>query len=325
MQGDTDNFESAYKTVNELINGLKRAIMGRDDTLKLLITALMADGHVLVEDYPGSGKTTMTKTLGGLIRQDNDSQVAPYSRIQFTPDMLPGDVLGVTIFNRESNSFHFKPGPVFANIVLADEINRTGPKVQAAFLECMAEKQVTIDNATYKLDDLFFVVGTQNPLDIAGTYPLPIVQLDRFLLKIPMGYVNEETELQILEEHGAIKEASSNPTPVCTRSEVLEARKMADKVKLNQNLRRAMVEIVQATRGNPLLRYGASTRAALMLQAATKAYALVNNRSYATEDDLKFIAPYVLLHRLSFQTNDAKGALQELMAPAMEGLIGGAL
>ncbi len=322
---DTDDFNKAYETVNNLLKGLKRAIMGRDDTLKLLVTALMADGHVLVEDYPGSGKTTMTKTLGGLIKQDNDSQVAPYSRIQFTPDMLPGDVLGVTVFNRESNSFHFNPGPVFANIVLADEINRTGPKVQAAFLECMAEKQVTIDNATYKLDDLFFVVGTQNPLDIAGTYPLPIVQLDRFLLKIPMGYVNEETELQILEEHGAIKEASSNPTSVCTRTDVLEARRMADKVTLNQNLRRAMVEIVQATRGNPLLRYGASTRAALMLQAATKAYALVNSRNYATEDDLKFIAPYVLLHRLSFQTNDSKGALEELMAPAMEGLIGGAL
>jgi MoxR-like ATPase len=249
--------------------------------------------------------------------------IVSFRRIQFTPDMLPGDVLGVNVFDPKTGRFSFMHGPVFAHIVLADEINRTGPKVQAAFLECMAEKQVTMDNVTHPLDQLFFVLGTQNPLDIAGTYPLPQVQLDRFLLKVPMSYVDSTTECGILENHNAIKEGSSSPKPVCSRSDILAAREICERVHVAQPLREAMVEIVQSTRGNPLIQFGASTRAALMLQTATRAWALISGRDHATEDDLRAIAPYVLLHRLRFHAGagEAKAALETLMQPAMEKLV----
>ncbi|MCB0324685.1 MAG: AAA family ATPase, partial [Bdellovibrionales bacterium] len=199
----------AIETLQTLHQALTRVIRGRDDTLKLVLAGLVADGHVLIEDYPGSGKTTLAKTLGRSIDcSDADGierHILPFRRIQFTPDLLPTDVLGVNVFEPKSATFRFQHGPIFAHIVLADEINRTGPKVQAAFLECMAERQVTIDNVTYPLDELFFVMGTQNPLDLAGTYPLPLVQLDRFLLKVPMRYVGADTELEILRESDEIK------------------------------------------------------------------------------------------------------------------------
>jgi len=315
--------EKATNIINRLIQSLQHVIRGRNDTISLLITALIADGHVLIEDYPGSGKTTLTKTLGGLIAKEPDSAINTYNRIQFTPDMLPGDVLGVTIFDPNSCTFNFKAGPVFANIILADEINRTGPKVQAAFLECMAEKQVTLDNVTYPLDELFFVIGTQNPLDMAGTYPLPLVQLDRFLLKIPMNYVDAKTEFEILSDHEEITKSANHPTPVCTRNEILEVRKVAKTVTISQNLRQAIIDIVQATRNNELLQFGASTRSALMLQAALRAWALVHGRSYANADDLKYITPFVMLHRLRFHgaAGDPLKALKELITPQLEKLI----
>lgn len=323
----THNFDGAYRTAHTLCEALGRVIKGRTDTIRLVITALIADGHVLLEDYPGSGKTVLTKTLGRLISKDSAASVAehivPFRRIQFTPDMLPGDVLGVNVFDSKSGRFQFMHGPVFAHVVLADEINRTGPKVQAAFLECMAEKQVTIDNVTYPLDKLFFVVGTQNPLDIAGTYPLPLVQLDRFLLKLPMQYVDSQTENEILANHSEIMREAETIEPVCNRSAILEARGVVEQIHLKDILREAMVGIVQATRNNPLLQFGASTRAALMLQSATRAWALVNGRDFATEEDLKTIMPYVLLHRLKFHAGagDPRRALDELTSPVMERLI----
>ena len=326
-------FDAAIDTANKICTGLQRVIRGRSDTVRLVVAALLADGHVLLEDYPGSGKTILTKTLGRLITGDERSSqspfgpvaphILPFRRIQFTPDMLPGDVLGVNVFDSKSGQFHFVHGPVFAHIVLADEINRTGPKVQAAFLECLAEKQVTMDNVTYPLDNLFFVIGTQNPLDIAGTYPLPLVQLDRFLLKIPMSYVDRATEIEILEEHAAIIEASVSIEPVCTRSDILHARSATEKVFVSPNLRDTLVEIVQATRNEPLLQFGASTRAAVMLQSAVKAWALLSNRDFATEDDLKFMAPFVLLHRLRFHggAGNPEEALKELVLPCIERLV----
>ncbi len=337
MTSDNSNFEHAHTITNQLHSALSKVIRGREDTLKLVISALLADGHVLLEDYPGSGKTTLTKTLGRLISRDPESpsevsglpgqHILPFRRIQFTPDMLPGDVLGVNVFDPKSGSFHFVHGPIFAHVVLADEINRTGPKVQAAFLECMAEKQVTIDNVTYPLDKLFFVIGTQNPLDIAGTYPLPLVQLDRFLLKIPMGYVDHDTEIKILEEHPLIADLSETIQPVCTRSDILKARLACQDVHISPDMRQAIVDIMQATRNEPMLQFGASTRAALMLQAATKGWALVNGRDYTTEDDLKFMAPFVLLHRLRFHGSaiDTEAALYELMLPCIEKLVRKAL
>ena len=232
-------------------------------------------------------------------------------------------ILGVNVFEPKSGSFRFLHGPVFAHVLLADELNRTGPKVQAAFLECMAEKQVTIDNVTYPLDELFFVVGTQNPLDLAGTYPLPLVQLDRFLLKIPMSYVDQKTEYEILESHSSILKTADTIEPVCTRSEVLKARESADTVHVSPEMRQAIVNVAQATRASDLLQFGASTRAALMLQRAVKAWALVNGRDYTTEDDLKTMLPYVLLHRVKFHAGieNPEQALFELSVPHMEKLI----
>ena len=325
------DFQTAIVVGQRLSAGLRQIIKGREDTIKLVLTGLLADGHVLLEDYPGSGKTTLSKALGRLIARDAGAanqaaigeHILAFRRIQFTPDMLPGDVLGVNIFDPKRGDFHFMHGPVFAHIVLADEINRTGPKVQAAFLECMAEKQVTIDNHTYPLDDLFFVLGTQNPLDIAGTYPLPIVQLDRFLLKVPMSYVDAETEFSILEQHGAIQQNAKELPAACTRSDILAARAAVNQVQVSPALRQAIVNIVQSTRQDPLIQYGASTRAALMLQQAIRAWALLSGREYATEDDLKQLAPFVLLHRLKFHgaAGDPSNALRELIAPHIERLI----
>jgi len=329
----TSEVQAAHNTISSLISGLERVIRGRSDTVRLVIAALIADGHVLLEDYPGSGKTTLSKTLGALIGQDNQATlrfpsqatdpIVSFRRIQFTPDMLPGDVLGVNIFDPKTGQFSFMHGPVFAHIVLADEINRTGPKVQAAFLECMAEKQVTMDNVTRPLDQLFFVLGTQNPLDIAGTYPLPQVQLDRFLFKVPMAYVDALTECLILESHADIRSGSAEATPVCTRSDVLSARLVCEHVHIAPALREAMVDIVQATRGNPIIQFGASTRAALMLQTATRAWALLQGRNHANEDDLRYIAPFVLLHRLKFHAGagESKRALESIMEPAFERLV----
>lgn len=326
MTNDSD-FQSASELIELLLNGVRKVIRGRDDTIRLVLTALVADGHVLLEDYPGSGKTTLTKTLGHLIGRDTtaseDQHIIAFRRIQFTPDLLPGDVLGVNIFEPKTGQFRFMFGPIFAHVVLADEINRAGPKVQAAFLECMAEKQVTIDNQTYKLDDLFFVIGTQNPLDIAGTYPLPLVQLDRFLLRIPMSYVDRESELEILGSHHEFQAATDSITPVCTRSEIIRARQVAQKVHVSDGIRRTIVDIVQSTRNNPILQFGASTRAAIMLQEALKGWALVNGRDHVNEDDLKLMAPFVLLHRLRFHggAGDPHTALRNLVEPHLERLI----
>lgn len=333
MAVTSEQLSAAQRTVSHLCSSLEQVIKGRSDTIRLVVAALVADGHVLLEDYPGSGKTTLSKTLGRLIAEDTPDTsrhpslaadpILPFRRIQFTPDMLPGDVLGVNVFDPKTGQFHFMHGPVFAHVVLADEINRNGPKVQAAFLECMAEKQVTMDNVTRPLDQFFFVLGTQNPLDIAGTYPLPQVQLDRFLFKVPMGYVDAATEKEILDGHAAIREGSVSIRPVCSRSDILDARAACEAVHVQPSLREAIVGIVQATRNNPMIQFGASTRAALMLQSAVRAWALVNGRDYATEDDLAYIAPFVLLHRLRFHAGagDAKKALHTLMAPVIEKLV----
>lgn len=314
--------EQAIKVGAELKAALQGVVRGRDDTINAVLVGLLGEGHVLLEDYPGSGKTTLAKTLGGLISEP-DSRLAQFRRIQFTPDLLPGDVLGVNVFEPKSGDFRFIAGPVFAHIVLADEINRAGPKVQSAFLECMAERQVTIDNVTHPLDDLFFVIGTQNPLDIAGTYPLPVVQLDRFMIKAPMPYVDAATERTILTEQYEITERSVSPKAVTTRNAVLQARRGVREVTVSDKLRDAIVEIVQATRKSAQVIYPASTRAALMLQSAAKAHAVISGRAFATEDDLKAMIAPVLLHRMKFSPGvaDHKAALIQIASPALERLI----
>lgn len=316
---------TAIETIATLKANLTSTIKGREDTINLVLSGLVANGHVLIEDYPGSGKTTLAKVIGGSIdcNQAPDSPIVPFRRIQFTPDLLPGDVLGVNIYNPQTSEFTFKHGPVFANIVLADEINRTGPKVQAAFLECMAERQVTIDSHTYPLDSLFFVIGTQNPLEIAGTYQLPLVQLDRFLLKVPMRYVDAKTELGILQQAAEIEASVNQIRPVISKTQLLAAQQAALTVHVSEPMLQAIVNIVQATRVDANLQLGASTRAALMLSKVLKAWALIQGRDFATEDDLKYLAPFVLLHRLRFKpgVSDTTTALQRIVEPQLEKLI----
>jgi len=323
----TTNLAQAHETSRKLRSSLETVIKGRRDTIDLLLAALFADGHVLLEDYPGSGKTLITKTLGRLISAETENQtpdyILPFRRIQFTPDMLPGDVLGVNIFDQKSGAFHFIHGPVFAHVVLADELNRTGPKVQSAFLECMAEKQVTIDNQTHTLDELFFVVGTQNPLDLAGTYPLPIVQLDRFMIKIPMTYVDRDTEMKILADHQEILKQAASITAACSRNDILNARAATAQVHISAAIRECIVDIVQATRDNPLLLFGASTRAAIMFQQILRGWAIVQEKDFVSEDDLKHLLPFVLLHRVRFHggSNENLDQLMELAEPALEKLV----
>lgn len=317
--------QEAISTLAALKNALSQVIRGREDTIKLVLTGLVADGHVLIEDYPGSGKTTLAKTLGLAIDCSStpSQDIVAFRRIQFTPDLLPSDVLGVNVFEPQTGSFRFQAGPVFSHIVLADEINRTGPKVQAAFLECMAERQVTIDNVTHPLDELFFVIGTQNPLDLAGTYPLPLVQLDRFLLKVPMRYVDRDTELEIIKESDDIQARSQSTHAVVTREAILNARKAASSIHVNESILRTIVEIVQASRTHTMLQHGASTRAAIMLKRALCAWAINEGRDYVSEDDLKFLAPFVLQHRLKFHpgAGDPQEAFQEFINPHIESLV----
>lgn len=319
------DLEKASKLCSDLEDALCKVIKGRKDTIQLLLTALVADGHVLLEDYPGSGKTLLTKTLGRLISKEDggEEHIQSFRRIQFTPDMLPGDVLGVNVFDPKSGTFNFVHGPIFAHIVLADELNRTGPKVQAAFLECMAEKQVTTDYKTYPLHKLFFVVGTQNPLDLAGTYPLPLVQLDRFLLKIPMSYVEHSDEIEILSKHGEITTQAETLEPICSAQEILNVQSTIETITVSDSIRETIVNIVQATRDHPMLQFGASTRAALMLQKALRAWAFISGRDFVTEDDLKYVTPFVLLHRLKSHgaAAEPKEALEEIMLPHLESLI----
>lgn len=314
----------------KLMRGLQQVILGREDTIALVVTALLADGHLLIEDLPGSGKTTLAKTLGVLISYESESddsraKFSPFRRIQFTPDMMPSDVIGVTVFEPKADTFRFVPGPIFSHLVLADELNRTSPKVQAAFLECMAEKQVTVDNTTYPLDELFFVVGTQNPLDLAGTYPLPGVQLDRFLFRIPMSYVDRNVELQLLASHEQTQKLVAQINPVVSREEVLAARAEVSNVYVAQAIQEAIVDLAQKTRNHPQITMGLSTRAVILFQRALKAWAFVNGRSHVEEDDFKHLAPFIVTHRLNIRggSRSVPSLVDELVKETVEKLIRG--
>jgi MoxR-like ATPase len=287
-----------------LLEGAERIIKGKKEFLELLITAIIAGGHVLIDDNPGLGKTTVAKTLAKLI--DGGKRGLDFKRIQFTPDLLPYDITGVDVFDPKSRTFRFIPGPVLANIVLADEINRTTPKVQSALLEVMAERQVTIGQNTHRPPDPFFVIATQNPIESEGTFPLPAAQLDRFMMKLSLGYPDREAELAILEENPS-EVGLEKLEPVIRLTDFLAAKKTAAAVFCHDALRQAIADTIRDTRIHKAFALGASPRAGLHLLSAARALAFVKGRDHVIDEDLAILAPAVLAHRVKLRDPRAQG------------------
>jgi len=267
-----------------------RAVKAVDEVVQDVLVALLAEGHVLVEDHPGVGKTALARAFARSID-------AEYARIQGTADLLPADVVGTSIFNQREARFEFRPGPVFANIVLVDEINRASPKTQSGLLECMQERRVTVDVHTHEVAAPFLVIATQNPLDYEGTYPLPEAQLDRFMVRVSLGYPSPEQEADMLAEHAA-GDRVLDLTPVCSLNEVLAAQEAVTRVHASEALRRYVVAVLARTRADERVELGASPRAGLMLLRAAKAVAALEARDHALPDDVQALAPAVLSHRL---------------------------
>jgi MoxR-like ATPase len=296
------------KAAEVFIAGAERIIKGKKEFLEFLTAAILAKGHVLIEDNPGLGKTTVAKTAARLI--DGGKRGLLFKRIQFTPDLLPYDITGVDVFDPKSRSFRFIPGPVLANIVLADEINRTTPKVQSALLEVMAERQVTIGQATHRPPEPFFVIATENPIESEGTFPLPAAQLDRFMMRLSLGYPSREAELAILDENPA-EEGLEKLEPAIRLADFLAAQKAAAAVFCHPALKEAVADIVRDTRIHRGFLLGASPRAGLHLLEAAKALALVRGRSFVTDEDLASLAAPVLAHRLKLR--DPRTAADKLI------------
>jgi MoxR-like ATPase len=295
-----------------IAGNVQRVLVGKPDVVRIALVTLLAEGHLLVEDVPGVGKTTLAKALARSV----DCSV---SRVQCTPDLLPGDITGVSIYNRQSGEFEFRPGPVFSNMVIADEINRASPKTQSALLECMGEHQVTVDGATYALASPFMVVATQNPVEMEGTYALPEAQRDRFTAKVSVGYPDPQAELAMVDEH-----AGADPLdllrPVADARLVRAGIETVRRVRVGPEVRQYCVELVAATRRLAELRLGASPRATLQLVRAAKAQAAMAGRTYVVPDDVQVVAVPVLAHRLML-TRDAQGA-QRSAADVVRGLLG---
>ncbi len=282
--------ERLRSTADDLAAAVDRVIQGKDDTVRLALTVLFAGGHLLVEDVPGVGKTMLAKSLARAI----DGTVR---RIQFTPDLLPSDVTGSSIWNQERAAFEFRPGAVFANVVIGDEINRASPKTQSALLECMEEGQVTVDGTTWRLDRPFIVFATQNPVEMDGTYPLPEAQRDRFTARISMGYPSAEAELTMLSEHGATTPLE-DVEPVVDVAEVRRLSQAVREVHAAEALKQYVVDLVRRTRTHPDLRLGASPRAALHLLRAARSRAALEGRDHVLPDDVQALAVHVVAHRL---------------------------
>ncbi|MEO8412387.1 MAG: MoxR family ATPase [Ginsengibacter sp.] len=303
---ETVNTDKALQNILRLTDNIETVIKGKRNQVKFVLTALLAKGHILMEDNPGTGKTVMAKTLAQSISGVGAHDSVSFKRIQFTPDLLPMDLLGSHIFDDIKKEFIFKKGPLFCNILLADEINRASPKVQSALLECMAENQITMGEITYKLSDLFFTIATQNPVEMEGTYPLPAAQLDRFFIKIVFGYVDEETELGIYKDYLGINNNLMHLQQVLGIDEILHLQQQSEDVFVHEEIIKAVRNIVWATRRNPDIVLAASTRAGIIFLKCLKAYALVNGRTYVIEDDVKDLSQPVLHHRLIYRNKEAK-------------------
>jgi MoxR-like ATPase len=283
----TTRFNDVY---DEVVRNVEQVIQGKPDVIELVLLCLVSEGHLLIEDVPGVGKTSLAKALAASID-------GTFGRLQFTPDLLPTDVVGMTIWNRTTSEFEFRPGPVFNNIVLADEINRASPKTQSALLEAMAEAQVTVDGTTYHLSNPFMVIATQNPIEHEGTYPLPESQLDRFLMRVSVGYPSAAAELEILEAHGD-HDALGDIGSVVTVAAIEQLAVAARGVHVAPALKGYLIDLANASRRHPHLALGMSPRATLALQRVARARAAAQGRSYVVPDDLKALTEPVIAHRL---------------------------
>jgi MoxR-like ATPase len=305
--------ERAIRVAHALVENVGKVLQGKREVVELSVTALLARGHLLVEDVPGVGKTTLARALSRSLGVD-------FTRLQFTSDLMPADVLGGNVLDPARGGFVLRKGPVFTHVLLADEINRTTPRTQSALLEAMDERRVSIDGVTYALEQPFFVIATQNPEEFYGTYPLPESQLDRFLLRIHVGYPDAEVERQILQRRRG-QDPAESLNPVASKDELLSAQRVVDDVHVDEDVIQYLHTLVLATRESRLLSLGASTRGALAFERAVRARALVSGRTYATPDDVQALAVSALAHRVRVagshdggaQRNDAERVVRELV------------
>ncbi len=281
---------SAIETYQKLFNNIETVIQGQKSSIRKLLAAFFSDGHVLLEDVPGTGKTTLAKALAKSID-------AEFQRVQFTPDLLPTDILGVSIFNQRVQDFEFHPGPIFTNILLADEINRASPRTQSALLEAMGEKQVSIERNLHKLDDLFFVIATQNPVEYHGTYPLPEAQMDRFSMRFSLGYVSQDEEVSIMDKQNK-HHPLDDLKPCINKDDVINFKKQLAEVNISDEIKHYIVALIRATREAEGILNGASPRASLSLMKAAQSLALFDGLDYVTPDHVQEIAIPVISHRL---------------------------